>query len=53
MLRQGGEGHVVNTASVAGLTSLPFMGAYNVSKHAVVTLSETLHKELGADRTRR
>jgi NAD(P)-dependent dehydrogenase (short-subunit alcohol dehydrogenase family) len=46
MLRQGGEGHVVNTASIAGLTSNPFMGAYNASKHAVVTLSETLHKEL-------
>jgi NAD(P)-dependent dehydrogenase (short-subunit alcohol dehydrogenase family) len=48
MLRQGGEGHVVNTGSIAGLTSMPFMGAYNASKHAVVTLSETLHKELGA-----
>ena len=40
------EGHVVNTASMAGLTSAPFMGPYNVSKHGVVTLSETLHKEL-------
>jgi NAD(P)-dependent dehydrogenase (short-subunit alcohol dehydrogenase family) len=46
LLEQGTEGHVVNTASVAGLTSNPFMGMYNVSKHAVVTLSETLHKEL-------
>jgi NAD(P)-dependent dehydrogenase (short-subunit alcohol dehydrogenase family) len=46
MLRQGGEGHVVNTGSVAGLASNPFMSIYNVSKHAVVTLSETLHKEL-------
>jgi NAD(P)-dependent dehydrogenase (short-subunit alcohol dehydrogenase family) len=46
MLRQGGEGHVVNTGSVAGLTSNPFMGIYNATKHAVVTLSETLHKEL-------
>jgi NAD(P)-dependent dehydrogenase (short-subunit alcohol dehydrogenase family) len=45
MLRQG-EGHVVNTASMAGLTSPPFMGIYNVTKHAVVTLSETLHGEL-------
>ena len=50
MLRQGGEGHVVNTGSIAGLTSNPFMAPYNVSKHAVVTLSETLHKELGAMR---
>ena len=46
LLRQGGEGHVVNTASVAGLTSGPFMGIYNVTKHGVVTLSETLHKDL-------
>jgi NAD(P)-dependent dehydrogenase (short-subunit alcohol dehydrogenase family) len=41
-----GEGHVVNTASVAGLTSAPFMGVYNVTKHGVVTLSETLAREL-------
>ena len=47
MLAQGGEGHIVNTASIAGLTSNPFMGVYNVTKHAVVTLSETLHKDLG------
>lgn len=40
------EGHVVNTASVAGLTSSPFMGVYNVTKHGVVTLSETLAREL-------
>ena len=46
MLKQGGEGHIVNTGSVSGLTSAPFMSVYNVSKHAVVTLSETLHKEL-------
>jgi NAD(P)-dependent dehydrogenase (short-subunit alcohol dehydrogenase family) len=46
MLKQGGEGHIVNTGSVAGLTSNPFMSIYNVSKHAVVTLSETLQKEL-------
>lgn len=39
-------GHIVNTASMAGLTSPPNMGAYNVSKHAVVTLSETLHQDL-------
>src|SRR5262249_43539846 len=46
MLKQGGEGHIVNTGSVAGLTSNPFMSIYNVSKHAVVALSETLQKEL-------
>ena len=47
MLRQGGEGHIVNTSSVAGLTTAPFMSIYNVAKHAVATLSETLHKDLG------
>lgn len=40
------EGHIVNTASVAGLVSPPGMGAYCVSKHAVVTLSEALHHDL-------
>jgi len=39
-------GHVVNTASVAGLISPPGSGAYNVTKHAVVALSETLHHDL-------
>jgi NAD(P)-dependent dehydrogenase (short-subunit alcohol dehydrogenase family) len=46
MLAQGTEGHVVNTASAAGLVSSPLMGTYNVSKHGVVTLSETLHHDL-------
>ena len=40
------EGHVVNTASVAGLISPPGSGAYGASKHAVVTLSETLYHDL-------
>jgi NAD(P)-dependent dehydrogenase (short-subunit alcohol dehydrogenase family) len=47
LLRQDDEGHVVNTASVAGLIAPPGMGMYNVSKHAVVALSETLHHDLG------
>jgi len=42
------EGHIVNTASMAGMISVPSIAAYNVSKHAVVTLSETLHVELAA-----
>jgi len=42
------EGHVVNTASLAGMISVPGMGPYNVTKHAVVTLSETLYGELQA-----
>ncbi len=40
------RGHIVNTASMAGLLSPPNMGVYNVSKHAVVTLSETLYQDL-------
>ena len=40
------EGHIVNTASVAGLISPPGMGAYCVTKHAVVTLTESLHQDL-------
>jgi NAD(P)-dependent dehydrogenase (short-subunit alcohol dehydrogenase family) len=46
LLRQGVEGHIVNTASVAGLLSLPGMGLYCVTKHAVVTLTECLHHDL-------
>ena len=46
LLLQQEEGHIVNTASVAGLVAAPFMGPYNASKHAVVGLSETLHHEL-------
>ena len=40
------EGHIVNTASMAGLLNAPAMGVYNVSKHAVVALSETLYQDL-------
>jgi NAD(P)-dependent dehydrogenase (short-subunit alcohol dehydrogenase family) len=46
MIRQSEPAHVVNTASLAGLSSNPFLGVYNVTKHAVVTLSETLAQEL-------
>jgi NAD(P)-dependent dehydrogenase (short-subunit alcohol dehydrogenase family) len=40
------RGHIVNTASMAGLLSPPNMGVYNVSKHAVVALTETLYHDL-------
>jgi NAD(P)-dependent dehydrogenase (short-subunit alcohol dehydrogenase family) len=40
------QGHIVNTASMAGLLNAPNMGIYNVSKHAVVSLSETLYQDL-------
>jgi NAD(P)-dependent dehydrogenase (short-subunit alcohol dehydrogenase family) len=46
MLAAGEPGHIVNTASIAGLLNAPNMGVYNVSKHAVVSLSETLHHDL-------
>jgi NAD(P)-dependent dehydrogenase (short-subunit alcohol dehydrogenase family) len=43
---EGYEGHIVNTASMAGLLNAPNMGIYNVSKHAVVSLSESLYHDL-------
>src|SRR5450755_3329776 len=46
MLAQGGECHVVNTASVAGLVDIAGSGVYCVSKHGVVALSECLHHDL-------
>jgi len=41
------EGHITNTASMAGVLNMPNMGVYNVTKHAVVSLSETLYQDLG------
>ena len=52
MLQQAEESRIVNTASVAGLLSTPAMSAYNVSKHGVVTLSETLYAELRAQQAK-
>src|SRR5947209_1123097 len=46
MLEQGTEAHIINTASVAGLTSGPGLGIYKVTKHGMVALSETLYYEL-------
>ncbi|TWC38573.1 NADP-dependent 3-hydroxy acid dehydrogenase YdfG [Pseudomonas sp. SJZ079] len=46
LLAQGRPAHVINTASLAGLLSSPLMAPYNVTKQAVVALSETLHYEL-------
>lgn len=40
------EGHIVNTASMAGLLNPPNMGVYNASKHAVTSLTETLYQDL-------
>jgi NAD(P)-dependent dehydrogenase (short-subunit alcohol dehydrogenase family) len=47
-LIEQGEGHVVNTASIAGLIAAPFLGPYNATKQAVVSISETLFKDLQA-----
>jgi NAD(P)-dependent dehydrogenase (short-subunit alcohol dehydrogenase family) len=46
MLAGGDEGHIVNTASMAGLTTAPFMSVYDVTKHGVVALSESVYKEM-------
>jgi NAD(P)-dependent dehydrogenase (short-subunit alcohol dehydrogenase family) len=48
MLAGGDEGHIVNTASMAGLTTAPFMSVYDVTKHGVVALSESMYKEFTA-----
>ena len=49
LIKQAGEGHVVNTASTAGLLCAPVIGPYNVAKFGVVALSETLRRELDAE----
>jgi len=46
MMKQQGHGYFINTASLAGLMKAPSMSSYNVSKAAVVALSETMHYEL-------
>lgn len=46
MLIAQGEGHIVNTASAAGWLNGPSMAIYNVTKHSVVALSETLALDL-------
>ena len=46
---RGEEGHVVNVASMAAVVPVPGIGPYNVAKHGVLALSETLHAEAGVD----
>ena len=46
------QGHIVNTASMAGLLNAPNMGIYGASKHAVVSMSETLYQDLALVTTR-
>ncbi len=52
ILHAQGEGHLVNTASVAGLINPPGSGVYNVTKHAVVALSESLYHDLAERKSR-
>ncbi|MFT7773610.1 SDR family NAD(P)-dependent oxidoreductase [Roseateles sp.] len=50
-LRERESGYIVNTASAAGLVTIPAASAYVASKHAVVGLSETLYRELVATKS--
>jgi NAD(P)-dependent dehydrogenase (short-subunit alcohol dehydrogenase family) len=50
MIASGRGGHIVNTASMAGLIASRGLGVYNTSKYAVVGLSETLVKDLSPHR---
>lgn len=46
LLVEQGHGYVLNTASMAGIATVPFLGPYTATKHAVVGLSESLRAEL-------
>jgi len=46
ILRDAGEGHIINTASEAGLVTSSVLGMYSATKHAVVGLTESLYREL-------
>jgi NAD(P)-dependent dehydrogenase (short-subunit alcohol dehydrogenase family) len=46
ILRDAGEGHIINTASEAGLVTSAVLGMYSATKHAVVGLTESLYREL-------
>ncbi len=46
LAKHGEAAHILNTASMAAVTSMPFSGIYNMSKHAVLALSESLYHEL-------
>ena len=48
IMQDQNEGHIVNTASMAGLVAMPGFGPYNATKHAVVAISEGLFLELAA-----
>lgn len=48
MLEQDAPAHILNTGSIAGLVSSPGLAVYKATKHAVVSISETLHHDLRA-----
>lgn len=48
LFKQQGSGHIVNVVSSAGVLNEPGMASYNALKAAVISLSETLHHELGS-----
>ncbi len=48
IMRQQGQGRIINVSSILGVISMPFRGAYNASKYAVEGLSDTLRLELGS-----
>jgi NAD(P)-dependent dehydrogenase (short-subunit alcohol dehydrogenase family) len=51
LLEAQGEGHIVSTASVCGLSAIPAIGPYNVAKFGVVAVMETLRRELEGRRS--
>lgn len=46
LAKHGEPAYILNTASMAAITSMPYSGIYNMSKHAVLALSESLYHEL-------
>jgi len=46
LLRQGGEGRIINISSIAGVQALPYIGAYSISKFALEALSDVMRLEL-------
>lgn len=51
VLKQENDGHILVTSSIAGHLSYPGMGPYNASKHAVLTIAETLYFELDQEKS--
>lgn len=49
LIKQSGDGHIINTSSSAGLQSSPNIGPYNVAKFGVVAMTETLQQELAEE----